>query len=111
MGQHYHDTRIWDSIMEVRRSGTMSHQSDSSAPTSVYDSPRVNMLLEINGTTEYTVNDAASVAFDRSYSSAGRREGKSVNMYHRHLPGTTNLQTSTVKCNRTNANAGGKLRM
>ena len=46
------------------------------------------MLLEINGTTEYTVNDAASVAtFDRSYSSAaGRREGKSVNMYHRHLP-------------------------
>ena len=44
------------------------------------------MLLEINGTTEYTVNDAASVAtFDYSYSSAGRREGKSVNMYHRHL--------------------------
>jgi len=101
-----------DSIMEVRMSGTMSHQADSSAPNQgTYDSPRVNMLLEINGTTEYTVNDAASVAtFDRSYSSAaGRREGKSVNMYHRHLPGTTNLQTATVKCNRTNNNAGGNL--
>lgn len=101
-----------DSIMECRMSGTMSHASDSSAPNNdVFDSPRINLYLDINGTTEYTVNDAASVSvFDRAYSSAaGRREGKSVNIYHRHLPGTTNLQTATIQCNRTNDNAGGNL--
>jgi hypothetical protein len=101
-----------DSIMECRMSGTMSNQSDSSAPNQgTYDSPQCHLFLDINGSTEYTVNDAASVSvFDRSYNSAaGRREGKSVNMYHRHLPGTTNQQTATVQVQRSNANAGGNL--
>ena len=99
-----------DSIMECRMSGQIDHASDSSAPQNgLYESPRINMFLDINGTTEYSLNDAASVAnFDYSYSSAaGRREGKSINIYHRHLPGTTNLQTATIQVARTNANAGG----
>ena len=101
-----------DSIMECRMSGVMDSLADSSAPNNgTYDGPRLNLFLLINGITEYTVNDAASVStFDRSYNSAAnRREGKSVNMYHRHLPGTTNLQTALVQVSRSNNNGGGNM--
>jgi hypothetical protein len=101
-----------DSILEVRFSGTVSNNSDSSAPGGgTYDSPRCNLYMQINGQTEYTINDAASVGtFDYSYNSAaGRREGKSVNMFHRHLPGTTNLQTTVIQASRTNNNGGGNM--
>ena len=101
-----------DSILECRFSGTISNNSDSSAGNeAMYDSPRCNLFMVINGQTEYTINDAASVAsFDNAYnSSAGRREGATVNMYHRHLPGTTNLQTVEIQASRSNNNGGGNM--
>lgn len=101
-----------DSILEVRFTGTLSQQADSSAPNQgLFDSPSINLYLDINGITEYTVNDAASVTiFDRSYNSANsRREGKSVSIYHRHLPGTTNLQTCKIQANRGNDNGPGNM--
>jgi hypothetical protein len=101
-----------DSILEVRFSGVVSNNSDSSSGNQgTYDSPRCNLFMLVNGQTEYTINDAASVAsFDNSYnSSAGRREGATVNMYHRHLPGTTNLQTVLIQVSRSNNNGGGNM--
>ena len=101
-----------DSILECRFTGTLSNNADNGAPNDgVFASAEVNLYLDVNGQTEYTINDAASVSvFDRSYNNANsRREGKSVSLYHRHLPGTTNLQTCTIQANRSNNDGGGNL--
>ncbi len=101
-----------DSILEVRFSGTMSNLTDNSAPNQgTYDSNQVNLIMDINGQTEYIINNAATTSTaDHSYStSAGRREGKAVNMFHRHLPGTTNQQTITMQTSRGSSHGGGNL--
>jgi len=101
-----------DSILEVRFSGTMSNLTDNSAPNSgTFDINQINLIMDINGQTEYIINNAASTASgDMAYStSAGRREGKAVNMFHRHLPGTTNQQTITMQTSRGSSHGGGNL--
>ena len=101
-----------DSILECRFSGVVSNNADSSAGNeAMFNSPRCNLFMLINGQTEYTLNDAASVgSFDNAYnSSAGRREGATVNMFHRHLPGTTNQQTVLIQASRSNNNGGGNM--
>lgn len=102
-----------DSILECRMSGSISNNNDTSSTGNegTYDGPRCNIYMVINGQTEYTINDAASTAtVDNAYnSSAGRREGSSINMYHRHLPGTTNQQTVAIQASRTNNNGGGNM--
>ena len=43
-----------DSILEVRFSGTMSNLTDTSAPNQgTFDSNQVNLIMDINGQTEY----------------------------------------------------------
>jgi hypothetical protein len=101
-----------DSILEVRFSGLMKYNNDSSSSgnNGTYDGSQVSLFMDINGTTEYVLNDAANTTtFDYSYGQGGanRLEGKSVNMFHRHLPGSTNQQTITMQVSRANSNGGG----
>ena len=101
-----------DSILEVRFSGSLSSNTDSSAPNQgIYENSKHDLFLDINGSTEYTVENCANTsATDYSYSSsAGRRQGATVAMFHRHLPGTTNLQTITIQVSRANNNGGGNM--
>ena len=105
-------TQYSDSILEVRFSGSLSSNNDSSAPNQgLYENSKHDLFLDINGSTEYTVENCANTsATDRSYaSSAGRRQGATVAMFHRHLPGTTNLQTMTIQVSRANNNGGGNM--
>ena len=85
----------------------IDHASDSSAQNGLYESPRINMFLDINGTTEYSLNDALLFQISIILIAVLVVESKSINIYHRHLPGTTNLQTATIQVARGNANAGG----
>jgi len=100
-----------DSILEVRFSGLMKYNTDTSAGNNVlYDGSQISLFMDINGTTEYVLNDAANTgSFDMAYNAGahGRKEGKSVNMFHRHLPGSTNQQTITMQVSRANSNGGG----
>ena len=102
-----------DSILEVRFSGSLSSNNDSSnsGNQGLFDFSQHTLFLDINGSTEYTVENCANTsATDYSYSSsAGRRQGATVAMFHRHLPGTTNLQTMTIQVSRANNNGGGNM--
>ena len=99
-----------DSILEVRFSGLMKYRTDTSAPNNgQYEGSQISLFMDINGTTEYVLNDAATTGTtDMAYNNGpGRKEGKSVNMFHRHLPGSTNQQTITMQVSRANSNGGG----
>lgn len=89
-----------DSVIECHFSGTISQ------PTA-QDSARVYVFLDVNGVNEYFINDVCSPG-DTSFSfnQFGQRDGASVNMYHRHQPGTTNLQTFMVQVSKDNTNNG-----
>lgn len=71
------------------------------------DSPDFNAYLDINGTDEYTlINVLQPGSYTYSFNQQGRVYGASVTMYHRHLPGTTNLQTIKLQINKNNNNGG-----
>ena len=89
-----------DSILEI-------HYTASVATPTNNDSANTDLYLDVNGTDEYTldgVNDPGN--FTYSFNSHGREDGSSVNAYHRHLPGTTNLQTITVQYQKNSTNGG-----
>ena len=89
-----------DSILEI-------HYTASVATPTNNDSANTDLYLDVNGTDEYTldgVNDPGN--FTYSFNSHGREDGSSVNAYHRHLPGTTNLQTVTVQYQKNSTNGG-----
>ena len=90
-----------DSILEVRFSGSLSSNNDSSnsGNQGLFDFSQHNLFLDINGSTEYTVENVANTStFDRSYNQgASRRQG------------TTNLQTMTIQVSRGNNNGGGNM--
>ena len=89
-----------DSILEV-------HYTASIATPTHNDSANTDLFIDINGTDEYTldsVNDPGN--FTYSFNSHGREDGSSVNAFHRHLPGTTNLQTITVQYQKNSTNGG-----
>ena len=89
-----------DSILEI-------HYTASVATPTNNDSANTDLYLDVNGTDEYTldgVNDTGN--FTYSFNSHGREDGSSVNAYHRHLPGTTNLQTVTVQYQKNSTNGG-----
>ena len=89
-----------DSILEI-------HYTASVATPTNNDSANTDLFLDVNGTDEYTldsVNDPGN--FTYSFNSHGREDGSSVNAYHRHLPGTTNLQTITVQYQKNSTNGG-----
>ncbi len=89
-----------DSILEI-------HYTASVATPTNNDSANTDLFLDVNGTDEYTldsVNDPGN--FTYSFNSHGREDGSSVNAYHRHLPGTTNLQTVTVQYQKNSTNGG-----
>ena len=89
-----------DSILEI-------HYTASVATPTNNDSANTDLYLDVNGTDEYTldgVNDPGN--FTYSFNSNGREDGSSVNAYHRHLPGTTNLQTVTVQYQKNSTNGG-----
>ena len=99
-----------DSILEVRFSGLMKYRTDTGAPNNgQFEGSQISLFMDINGTTEYVINDAANTgSYDQAYNNGpGRKEGKSVNMFHRHLPGSTNQQTITMQVSRANSNGGG----
>tara|TARA_R100000278_G_scaffold91352_1_gene69622 strand:- start:254 stop:751 length:498 start_codon:yes stop_codon:yes gene_type:complete len=89
-----------DSILEI-------HYTASVATPTNNDSANTDLYLDVNGTDEYTldgVNDPGN--FTYSFNSHGREDGSSVNAFHRHLPGTTNLQTITVQYQKNSTNGG-----
>ena len=89
-----------DSILEI-------HYTASVATPTNNDSANTDLYLDVNGTDEYTldgVNDPGN--FTYSFNSHGREDGSSVNAFHRHLPGTTNLQTVTVQYQKNSTNGG-----
>ena len=89
-----------DSILEI-------HYTASVATPTNNDSANTDLFLDVNGTDEYTldsVNDPGN--FTYSFNSHGREDGSSVNAFHRHLPGTTNLQTVTVQYQKNSTNGG-----
>ena len=89
-----------DSILEI-------HYTASVATPTNNDSANTDLYLDVNGTDEYTldgVNDPGN--FTYSFNSHGSEDGSSVNAYHRHLPGTTNLQTVTVQYQKNSTNGG-----
>jgi len=89
-----------DSILEI-------HYTASVATPTNNDSANTDLFLDVNGTDEYTldsVNDPGN--FTYSFNSHGREDGSSVNAFHRHLPGTTNLQTITVQYQKNSTNGG-----
>ena len=89
-----------DSILEI-------HYTASVATPTNNDSANTDLYLDVNGTDEYTldgVNDPGN--FTYSFNSHGREDGSSVNAYHRHLPGTTNIQTVTVQYQKNSTNGG-----
>ena len=89
-----------DSILEI-------HYTASVATPTNNASANTDLYLDVNGTDEYTldgVNDPGNYTY--SFNSHGREDGSSVNAYHRHLPGTTNLQTVTVQYQKNSTNGG-----
>ncbi len=89
-----------DSILEI-------HYTASVATPTNNESANTEWYLDVNGTDEYTldsVNDPGN--FTYSFNSHGREDGSSVNAFHRHLPGTTNLQTITVQYQKNSTNGG-----
>ena len=89
-----------DSILEI-------HYTASVATPTNNDSANTDLYLDVNGTDEYTldgVNDPGN--FTYSFNSHGWEDGSSVNAFHRHLPGTTNLQTVTVQYQKNSTNGG-----
>ena len=89
-----------DSILECHFSGVVA------TPTHP-DSAEATMYLDINGTNEYTiVNVSGPGSYSFSFTQFGQREGDSVSMFHRHLPGSTNLQTMKIQMSKNNTNGG-----
>lgn len=88
-----------DSILEIFFSGSVD------LPSTTGDSPTHTYIIDVNGTNEYTVqgSDAGTTSF--SFNS-NNNQGDSVNMFHRHAPGTTNLQTIKSQVSRNNNNGG-----
>ena len=89
-----------DSILEI-------HYTASVATPTNNDSANTDLYLDVNGTDEYTLDGVNYPGnFTYSFNSHGREDGSSVNAYHRHLPGTTNLQTVTVQYQKNSTNGG-----
>ena len=89
-----------DSILEI-------HYTASVATPTNNDSANTDLYLDVNGTDEYTLDGVNGPGnFTYSFNSHGREDGSSVNAYHRHLPGTTNLQTVTVQYQKNSTNGG-----
>jgi hypothetical protein len=86
-----------DSILEIHFTGMVD------LPARSGDMPNHTYILDVNGTNEYTMagSDGGSISY--SFNS-GTEIGDSVNMFHRHAPGTTNLQTITAQVSRNNNN-------
>lgn len=89
-----------DSILECYFSGMIGTITGT-------DTSNVDLFLNINGTDEYTVeNSSEGGDYSHNFNSQGRESGQSVIMYHRHLPGTTNLQTIEIETQSNNTNHG-----
>jgi len=100
-----------DSILEVRFQGICRQAMEGTGGNNDHsNNVEGNLHMYINGSNEYTINDAFSFAdFGQPYgNSSTSNKGKAVNMFHRHLPGSTNLQTISMQITRS-SNDGGSV--
>lgn len=93
-----------DSVLEVAATGMIRCPSHNSGNTG--DSANHDVYLNINNSNEYVIENAHDTGTLGHGYTRGHTDGSSFSMFHRHLPGTTNLQTIKLNVVKNSTNGG-----